>query len=540
MRKQTAKKTTLRNAIICSGLSFALALGIFIPKNTAMATTAGAGVSVTEQTTIEVMVPLTTADVANLQDGDIIYIDSSAATEHMAEGDLALNASAYVKVNNNSNPYADSIDRYPGHDATYRFRDETGERAPGFDGCPAGQVYTNDGSQWYYSCCYGGVRGLAVTPYKAVKITADLTVTMKNAEYKYVDGEELIIVKDDVEKIEYKYNYTYTTAAGNTVVKEGELPRDKFNVVDGEITATNPKITISYGLGSRMQVTVPVSYPVTFDPGEGTGEFATQYVRYNNTASKPENVPTLEGYNFLYWSLTPGGEEYVFTENVIKAPTVLYAVWNEAQKTKEADIVSNTNEESPYIATVAMNNDVDELADALLTPEEKQAARTGLDTRIFLLVEDITKTVTADTKETIEKSLESGDQIGCFLDINLYKQIGDTNAPIQIKNVPGNKISVTVKIKDALVNKDTSFSRSYVVYRYHEGTVTKIPATYDAVSQTITFETDAFSVYAVGYSDTKIKAEAPKTGDGAPIGAAVLLLIASAAGAVFVTAKKTK
>ena len=175
-----------------------------------------------------------------------------------------------------------------------------------------------------------------------------------------------------------------------------------------------------------------------------------------------------------------------------------------------------------------------------LTPEEKQAARTGLDTRIFLLVEDITKTVTADTKETIEKSLESGDQIGCFLDINLYKQIGDSNAPIQIKNVPGNKISVTVKIKDALVNKDTSFSRSYVVYRYHEGTVTKIPATYDAVSQTITFETDAFSVYAVGYSDTKIKAEAPKTGDGAPIGAAVLLLIASAAGAVFVTAKKTK
>ena len=105
-------------------------------------------------------------------------------------------------------------------------------------------------------------------------------------------------------------------------------------------------------------------------------------------------------------------------------------------------------------------------------------------------------------KELIEKELSSETKVGIFLGVNLFKQI-DGGEKVKIEETSG-KIKVSLEIPENL----RSSNRTFYLIRVQDGIVTKITPTID--ENTITFEIDKFSTYALSYIDEQ---KNPKTGD---------------------------
>ena len=177
-----------------------------------------------------------------------------------------------------------------------------------------------------------------------------------------------------------------------------------------------------------------------------------------------------------------------------------------------------------------------ELADMVLTKEEKQKAADGTDIRIVLDVKDASAIVSAADKALVEAalngSLAKGYTLGQYLDISLYKVIG--NSRTSIKETAG-KITVRIDVPERLRNTDRTKTRTFAVIRVHGGKA-ELLSDLDNNEDTITIATDRFSTYAVIYKDTAdknsvvrisvedgskksdgAKDNEPKTGDNTPL-----------------------
>ena len=149
----------------------------------------------------------------------------------------------------------------------------------------------------------------------------------------------------------------------------------------------------------------------------------------------------------------------------------------------------------------------EELADCTLTPEEKQQAQDGTDIRIILHVEDASEYVSAEEKAFVEANL-SGYAIGQYLDISLYKMIGESRT--QITSTTG-KIRIMLEIPESLrlsesggANAQTAEegirTRQFAILRIHDGQAEILPDL-DDNADTITIETDRFSTYVLVFLD---------------------------------------
>lgn len=181
---------------------------------------------------------------------------------------------------------------------------------------------------------------------------------------------------------------------------------------------------------------------------------------------------------------------------------------------------------------------VEELADMLLTPEEKQRLASGTDIRIVLDVKDADSSISREDRAFVEAALNSpaaeGYSVGQYLDIGLFKVIGDSRSTILETN---KKIAVVIAVPDGLKNMDGNTTRTFAVLRVHNG-VAELLADLDNSSDTITIATDRFSTYAIVFKDTagigsdeaavsdadknkpspvSQKDNEPKTGDTAPV-----------------------
>lgn len=178
----------------------------------------------------------------------------------------------------------------------------------------------------------------------------------------------------------------------------------------------------------------------------------------------------------------------------------------------------------------------EELENAALTETEKQ--QTGMDIRIVLEVEDASADVSAADRLLVETALNSpeasGYTIGQYLDISLYKVIGDSRTVITETN---GMIIVTIAVPESLKSADPAATRTFAVLRVHNG-VAELLADLDNSSDMITIATDRFSTYAIVFKDTagigsdeaavsdadknnpnpvSQKDNEPKTGDTAPV-----------------------
>ncbi len=169
---------------------------------------------------------------------------------------------------------------------------------------------------------------------------------------------------------------------------------------------------------------------------------------------------------------------------------------------KEGNIRKEVRVEGESTLDAAVETPLSELADMVLTKEEKQKAAGGTDVRIVLDVKDASAVVSAADKALVEKalngSLAKGYTLGQYLDINLFKVIGDSRSAITETN---RKITVTIDVPDSLKNTDGTKTRTFAVIRVHDGKA-ELLADLDDNAETITIKTDRFSTYAVVYKDT--------------------------------------
>lgn len=207
--------------------------------------------------------------------------------------------------------------------------------------------------------------------------------------------------------------------------------------------------------------------------------------------------------------------------------------------------------------TVKTTGDVeisrDEIIDFLIenkeiTANELSEVAEGKKIEIVLEVKE------AQTNELIETNTK-GYKVGKYLDITLYKNIDGTNKSIhELTKV----MKVTIKVPEELINKDSKTKREYYIARSHNGKVDILETKYNEKTNSLTFETDKFSDYAILYKDTKekeavtptvtnketVKSESKKevkkvkTGDNANIIGLMMLLVSSMFVMVFVRKKE--
>lgn len=93
--------------------------------------------------------------------------------------------------------------------------------------------------------------------------------------------------------------------------------------------------------------------------------------------------------------------------------------------------------------------------------------------------------------------MSAGYQIGQYLDISLFKVIGDNQNKIT-RTI--DKIRITLSIPEHLKKTDGEKTREYAIIRVHNGQAAVL-VDMDTDPDTITIDTDRFSIYAIVYKD---------------------------------------
>ena len=167
----------------------------------------------------------------------------------------------------------------------------------------------------------------------------------------------------------------------------------------------------------------------------------------------------------------------------------------------------------------------DKLEDIVLTAEEKKQMEAGTDVKIVLDVKDASYVSSTD-KTLVETALNSntaakGFAVGQYLDISLFKIIGENRSAISKTN---GKITITIAVPESLKNTDSKKTRTYAVMRVHDGKAELLNDMDNSVD-TITIETDRFSIYAIVYKDASKGStdKVPDTADYKPVELAATL-----------------
>ena len=168
------------------------------------------------------------------------------------------------------------------------------------------------------------------------------------------------------------------------------------------------------------------------------------------------------------------------------------------------------------------------LQNGMLTEEEKKRVEQGEELEIYLEVSDISTNVPETEKQKVEELL--GDStVGIYLDINLFKKVGDDRA--SKVSEPGQKVSICITVPQELLNMDANVSREYRIIRVHNGIAEILEGIFDKAASTFIFETDGFSTYALTYQDSQVEV--------LPVGMDPMLLIGVAAVVVVAVAAVT-
>ena len=188
------------------------------------------------------------------------------------------------------------------------------------------------------------------------------------------------------------------------------------------------------------------------------------------------------------------------------------------------DVTVESSEENDYTGT--LSNEADVANKVVLTEEEQEAIVNGDELVITLTVEDVKETVKSEDKVAIENKLEDK-KLGTYLDINLLKQVG-SNEPEKITELKG-KIKIAFVVPEAL--RGEAGKRTYTILRLHDGVVDTIVPVFDEATNTLTFETDRFSTYALAYEDADVVTPPapPATGDATSVVPFIMLLGVGAA-----------
>ena len=299
---------------------------------------------------------------------------------------------------------------------------------------------------------------LSANPTKAKK-DGTVTVTATPAE-----GYKLIRV-------------TVTDGNGNEIIVGAD---NTFAMPGSDVT-----VAATFALDQKIQV--------SFDPNSGSCGTPSSEL---DPGSSLDSIPSAgrEGYLFLGWYTedgTPVTDDTVFTES-----TTVYARW-----------AAHTTglQGNDFGADIAMD-DLDILK-MLVTDEE---LKSGLDVVVYMTVHEKSPSAVPTADYNAINSVAGTDRIGAYLDIQLFKQIGN-GTPFNIHNTKDNLVPITAQLPDTVIPQNAVRDSFYIIYHHVEDgeTITStVPATFDVASKTLSFSASRFSTYALAYTTYDVRFDA--------------------------------
>lgn len=269
-------------------------------------------------------------------------------------------------------------------------------------------------------------------------------------------------------------------------------------------------------------------YTVTLETSPTAGGTVTGGGTYEDGSSVTIKATANSGYHFAGWKegeATVSTEaEYTFT---VSKDVELIAVFEKEEGRTQVDVEVDSN-----APNTQMNTDKQKLVDSnILTEAEKQQVADGEAAYIRLKVKALSEDSIPLADKTLllaaaEKLAGAGANL-TYIDISLYKQIGNNGAETKVKDILNTKISVTITIPEEIRTAPDGKNRSFYLLRVHEGETeaATINGVYEQSTGAFTFETDRFSTYAIAYKDTPapdtyydVKVSSGKAGAGTVTG----------------------
>ena len=146
-----------------------------------------------------------------------------------------------------------------------------------------------------------------------------------------------------------------------------------------------------------------------------------------------------------------------------------------------------TAESNPFETKIENNSELKSLLS--LTDDEVVEG-----VNVWLDIQDIGSSV-SETDKTLVQNASDNYTIGMYLDINLFKKVGNNDAT-KVTETNG-KVKASIVIHESLWKS----GRSFELIRVHDGEATALAGAYDESTNVFTFETDKFSTYALAYKD---------------------------------------
>ncbi|MCI5751892.1 MAG: hypothetical protein MR038_05325 [Oscillospiraceae bacterium] len=170
--------------------------------------------------------------------------------------------------------------------------------------------------------------------------------------------------------------------------------------------------------------------------------------------------------------------------------------------------ITNTTDPDDNFARADLDLTTEEIMELIpLSPEELERIQNGEPLAVYLVVIDYTPLVPADEKFLAESVLADGMEIGMYIDVQLFKQIG-TDEPTQVTQTNGD-IRITFEMPEKLINTDSNVTREYTIIRVHSGKASVLYCEYNSSTRRGSFGTDQFSTYAIAYRDTSAATKYP-------------------------------
>ena len=380
--------------------------------------------------------------------------------------------------------------------------------------------------------------------YKKISKEINLTVKAKKIKVTVNDASKTYGDEDS------EFTYVNDKLIGNDKLTSIILTREEgedvgtYKIKVSQKEGSNPNYDITFKAGTHT------INPLSIDKGtvvlgnvlKYTGEKQTQEVEQVLVNGKALNK---EDYEVLDNQATKEGKHVLTIKAKGNNHTGSFK-YSYAILPKENDKIGTGS------FTVKTTGDVeisrDEVIDLLIenkeiTANELSEVAEGKKIEIVLEVKE------AQTNELIETNTK-GYKVGKYLNITLNKIVNGTNESIhELTKV----LKVTIKVPEELINKDSKTKREYYIARSHNGKVDILETKYDEKTNSLTFETDKFSDYAIIYKDKKElkttvttsinksntkQTTKAKTGDNANIIGLMMLLVSSMFVMVFVRKKE--
>ena len=151
------------------------------------------------------------------------------------------------------------------------------------------------------------------------------------------------------------------------------------------------------------------------------------------------------------------------------------------------------------VPEVSVNHSAEELKSLVITEADYAMGREE-NVSVKLVISE-KETVSETDQALLDEATESLDDYeeGVVVDLTLYKEYPNMMGTVTEKvPEPNGKVSITMAVPEEVLASGAN-PEDIKMVRIHNGETTVLPCTYDKETQTITFETDAFSTYSMVY-----------------------------------------